>query len=342
MTPRERAIKAIQHQETDYLPYTVDFCGDAYEKLVRHYNGTTFLNGVEQHIVKTSAFGFPRENKIGNDIYQDAFGTQWDRSVDKGVGVIVSPLFTEETFDRYEFPDPTSLELYRHIPNFIEENKDKFIIASVPLSYFERSWAIYGMENVLIDMAVNEDFMFKMLDKILEYNLKLIDQLLKFDIDCVHINDDYGQQKGLIMGPALWRKYFKPGLKQMYDKIKSAGKYVYHHSCGDLVEIIPDFIELGVDILNPFQPESMDVFKVKEEYGKYITFHGGVSEQKTMALGTPDEVEKETYEKIIRLGKGGGYILGPSQEITRDVPIENVERFIKVITSQNCNIHFRT
>lgn len=336
MTPKERVIKAIQHQETGYLPYTVDFCGDAYEKWLKHYNGKSFMNGVDLHIVRTCALGFPREKKIKDDIYQDAFGTQWDRSMDKGVGVIVAPLLTEDSFDSFEFPDPTDPKLYKHFPRFVQENADKFKIASVPLSYFERSWAIYGFENVLMEMASNEDFMFKMLDKILEYNLKLIDQYLKFDIDCIHINDDYGQQKGLIMGPELWRKFFKPGLKQMYDRIKSSGKYVYHHSCGDLTEIIPDFIELGVDILNPFQPESMDVFTLKEEYGKYITFHGGVSEQKTLAFGTPDEVERETREKISRLGKGGGYILGPSQEITRDVPFENIERFIQVITSQNC------
>jgi uroporphyrinogen decarboxylase len=190
------------------------------------------------------------------------------------------------------------------------------------------------MENLLSDMAVNESFVFKLLDRIHDFNIKTIEQLLKYDIDCIHINDDYGQQVGLIMGPALWRKYFKPYLKEAVAKIKTGGKYVRLHSCGDLSEIMTDIVELGIDILNPFQPEAMDVYKIKREYGMYITFDGGVSEQSIMARGTPDDVERETMEKMKFLGKGGGYIVGPSQGITRDVPVENIDRFIKVVTSQ--------
>lgn len=334
MTPKERVIQAINHNETDILPYTVDMYDEIKEKMKDFYHDSNFSDKFNNHLFFIAAKGFPREKWINDNVWQDHFGVQWDRSMDKGVGINISPLFTEDSFDSYVFPDPTDASLFSTFPEAIEKEKDKFIIASVVMSYFERSWALYGFENVLMEMAVNEEFMFKLLGKILEYNLKLIDEYLKFNIDCIHINDDYGQQSGLIMGPVLWRKFFKPGLKTMSERIKSKGKLVYLHSCGNISEIMPDLIEIGIDIINPLQPEVMDVFKLKEEFGAKITFHGGISEQKTLNFGTPDDVESEMKEKIKKLGKGGGYIIAPSQGMTRDIPAENVDRFIKIVTSQ--------
>lgn len=333
MTPKERIIQAINHQETDIIPYSIELTAEARKKIVAYYGDPDFIKKLKFYYAGTGASGFPREKRINDNTFQDAFGIQWEQSEDNGFGVAKNHIFTEETFDEYEFPDPTMPELYSAIPKVIEENRERFIIAGRP-SYFETAWFTYGMENLLSDMVANESFVFKLLEKIHDFNMKTIEQFLKFDIDCIHINDDYGQQNGLIMGPSLWRKYFKPYLKESVEKIKSGGKYVRLHSCGDLSEIMPDIVELGIDILNPFQPEAMDVYKIKREFGRYITFDGGVSEQKVMALGTPDDVEKETREKMEILGKGGGYIVGPSQGITRDVPVENIDRFLKIITSQ--------
>ena len=333
MTLKERIICAINHKETDLIPYDFGLSGDYQKRMADYYNDPDFMNRIDRYYTFTGPSGYPREKKISDNVYQDAFGVQRETNEINGFGIALNHVFNEETFDEYEFPDPTVSVLYAGIPEHIEKNKHRFIIAG-GASYFETAWFTYGLENVLSDMAGNEFFMFKLLDRIHEFNLKKIEQLIKFDIECVHINDDYGHQHGLIMGPVLWRKYFKPYLKEAASKIKSGGKYVRLHSCGDISEIIPDLVEIGIDILNPFQPEAMDVYAIKREYGKYLTFDGGVSEQNVMVSGTPDDVERETRDKMRVLGKGGGYIVGPSQGITQDVPLENVDRFIKVITTQ--------
>lgn len=337
MTPKENIIQAIRHKETEIIPYSLDFCGDAAESLGRHPSVLEAMAGFTKYIARIAAYGFPREAILPNDIHQDAFGTQWDKSRDKGVGVVVAPMFNEKTFDSYEFPNPIDIRYYTHFPKFCKKNVNVFKIAVVPMCYFERSWALYGFENILADMLENECFVCRILEEILDYDLKLIGRYIEFDVDCVHLNDDYGQQHGLIMGPQNWRKYFKPGIKTMAEMIHKAGKYVYMHSCGDISEIMPDLIEIGIDILNPLQPETMDVFSLKKEYGNSISFHGGVSEQKVLARGTQADVRTEVLEKLEKLGKRGGYICAPSQEITKDVSIENILEFIKIVKQDNNN-----
>ena len=333
MTPKERVIRAVRHQTTDIIPYTIDMLGEVRSALTELY--PEIAESYTNHLVFMQPDGFPLAREVEKDIFSDHFGVIWNKSVDKGCGVVVGTLIDKDNFDDFVFPDPTDPVLYRHFPDFLERNNDLFIIGALSMSYFERAWTLYGMENLLIAMTEDEGFVYKLLEGILDYNLKLIGEYAKFDeIDCIHINDDYGQQTNLIMGPRLWRKFFKPGLKIMADKIKSAGKFVYLHSCGNISEIIPDLIEVGIDIVNPLQPEVMDVFALKREYGKNITFHGGVSEQRTLNFGTPDDVEHEIREKIKLLGEGGGYILAPSQCMTARVPVENAARFIQVATNQ--------
>ena len=331
MTNRERIIKAVKHQEADIIPYTVDLGPEMWEKLKNYYNNENFAQKLMSPLSYTGAGGFPVGGWLGDDIVQDHFGVRWDKSRDKGVGVVIENLVNEDNVDDFPFPDSSDPNLYAHMS---QRNPDQFVIAAVPLAYFERAWSLCGMENLLAGMAGDERFVFRLLERILDFNMTMIRHYVEYDIDCVHINDDYGQQTNLIMGPKHWRKFFKPGLKEMAGAVKSKGKYVYLHSCGNISEIIPDLIEIGVDIINPFQPEVMDVFHLKNEYGKDMTFHGGISEQMTLNFGTPDDVEREMRDKMARLGKGGGYILAPSQGMTANVPAENAARFIEVASSQ--------
>ncbi|MCL2664693.1 MAG: hypothetical protein FWE82_03695 [Defluviitaleaceae bacterium] len=304
ITLKDRVITSLGHNEPDVMPYSISMTKGAHDKMAEFYNDPDFMKGLDRYLVSAGVAS---------------------RLPDKW--------FTEQTFDDCEIFMQDSNERYDWLAKFAEENKDSFIIIA-GTSYFETAWGLYGMQNLMADMAGNEKFVYKIMDRIHEHYLNMIGQIVKFDIDCVHINDDYGMQTGLIMGPVCWRKFFKPYLKEAVAKIKSGGKYAQLHSCGDLREIMPDLVEIGFDILNPFQPEAMDVYEIKKEFGKYITFSGGVSEQKVMAQGTPDDVERETKEKMKLLGKNGGYIVGPSQAITDDVPAESIDRFIKIVTNQ--------
>ena len=116
----------------------------------------------------------------------------------------------------------------------------------------------------------------------------------------------------------------KPGAKKEYDLIRGAGLDVWVHSCGDIRKIVPDLIELGADVLNPVQPECMDIYELKKLYGERMTFWGGISTQKTLPYGTPEDVREETRRVSAAMGENGGYIIAAAQGIQADVPFENI------------------
>ncbi|HEB32194.1 MAG TPA: uroporphyrinogen decarboxylase, partial [Spirochaetes bacterium] len=214
--------------------------------------------------------------------------------------------------------------------SLLADERETFRMFLITMNYFERAWSLRGMENILSDMLLNEVFSHELFERILQHHLELLDTVLDYGFEAVYIGDDWGQQSGLIMGPPLWRKYIKPGMKQMFDKIKSRGKYVCLHSCGDLREIMSDLVDMGLDIYNTIQPEIYDLKKLKKEYGRHITFYGGISTQQFLPYASPDEVKDHTKAVKRIMGKSGGYIFAPTHSVTDDVPVENVLAMVDV------------
>jgi uroporphyrinogen decarboxylase len=168
-------------------------------------------------------------------------------------------------------------------------------------------------------------------DAITDYNCGLLEEVLRYDIDCVRFGDDWGQQHGLIFGGRLWRRFVKPRLARMYGMVKQAGKAVMIHSCGRVQELFPELIELGLDIFNPFQPEAMDPYEIKKQFGDRLTFFGGMSVQKLLPFGTPQQIRDETLRLMEHVGRGGGFIIAPSHDMPGDVPIENMVAFFETV-----------
>ena len=191
------------------------------------------------------------------------------------------------------------------------------------------------MENVLCDFIAEPEFMEAMLDKIVEYDLGVIDLVSGYDIDCVFFGDDWGQQKGLIMGYPIWNSFLKPRLRRLYNHVKSKGMFVAQHSCGDCSELFPDLIELGLDIYNTFQPEIYDIEHFKRLYGNAITFYGSISTQRLLPFATPDGVKAEMHRIMDILADGGGYIIAPTHVMPADIPPENVLAFLEVCQNEN-------
>jgi uroporphyrinogen decarboxylase len=136
------------------------------------------------------------------------------------------------------------------------------------------------------------------------------------------------------MGPAYWRKYIKPRMKTMFERVRNAGKKVLHHSCGDIHEILPDLIEIGLDVYQTFQPEIYDIKKIKKEYGKDLAFWGGISTQTLLPYASVDEVKRVINETISILGENGGYIAAPTHAVPYDVPPENIVAMIEAFQNQ--------
>ncbi len=195
------------------------------------------------------------------------------------------------------------------------------------------AWTLRGVQNLLMDFHDHPKFVRELLNTIADYNIAQMKEALKFDIDAVYFGDDWGQQRGLQMGPKLWREFIYPILEHMVRAVREGGKYVFIHSCGDVDELFDDLIDIGVNCFNPFQPEVMDVSTLFQKYRRRLIFHGGLSTQKTLPYGTIEQVRAET-RRLLQMGREGGYIFAPAHDVEGDVPLENILAFIELLLGQ--------
>jgi uroporphyrinogen decarboxylase len=196
-------------------------------------------------------------------------------------------------------------------------------------SVFEIAWALRGMQEFLIDLASQPEFPQYIMERLTEVYLENTRRMLEIageHIDMVYFYDDVATQNSLMISKQMWQEYVRPHHAKLIDLAHSFGKKVMYHCDGAIYPLIPELIELGVDLLNPIQPDAkgMDSRRLKEQFGDRLCFHGGVDIIKTLPRGTREEVIAEVRERVNVLGKGGGYILCSSHHIQPDTPVENV------------------
>jgi len=231
--------------------------------------------------------------------------------------------------DNYKFPDPLAEGRYDAAKETVDRYaKDYAIFGDLECSMFETSWYLVGLEKFLMDMAMEKPYVFALLDKVLEVNTEIGKQLIAIGADVIWAGDDFGGQNGMVMSPGTWRKVFKPRIRWMFEQFRRARADIKlaWHSCGSIVPIIGDFIEIGLDILNPIQPKAagMEPKFLKDNYGKDLTFFGGIDLQELMPYGTPRQIKDEVKRRMEILGKNGGYIVAPAHNIQDDTPLENI------------------
>jgi uroporphyrinogen decarboxylase len=331
MNPRERVWSTIRHVEPDRVPYHLSYTGPARAKLEAYY-GTTDLDQVlDNHLVKYKPRRPDAWQEVCPDYWRDEFGVLWNRTVDKDIGVVDEVRLRERTLAGYTFPDAHDPLRYRDLPAFVAQNSDRFRVINIGFSLFERAWSLRGMANLMIDMLEAPAWVDELLDAIVAFDLGLIQEVVRFDVDGVMFGDDWGHQRGLLFGGPLWRRFIRPRLAQLYSAVKQAGKVVLIHSCGKVQELFPELIELGLDVFNPFQPEVMDLYQVKKEFGRDLSFYGGMSIQKILPFGTPQQVRDEAHRLMDEIGRGGGFIIAPSHDMPGDIPLENMVAFAEAV-----------
>ena len=336
MTKRERVIAALNHQETDFIPYQIDFTHQAWEKMAKYYNDNDFYDKIGNHIDTCYYDGDPMPIPGKDGYFKDDFGVVWNRNgADKDIGVVESLLIPEPDLSNYSFPDVPVKRLRERCEKVIANAGDRFTFGAIGFSLFERAWTLTGMENLLAYMVVDPDFVHELFGKIVEYNMEILEIYMEYSFDGIFFGDDWGQQSGLIMGPKFWREFIKPQLARMYSMGKNSGRFIGQHSCGDIQEVYPDLIEIGLDVHQTFQPEIFDVCKIKSLYGNKLSFWGGISTQQLLPFATPDELVAKASEIMGIVGKGGGYIVAPTHGIPGDVPAENMHALIELCKNQN-------
>jgi uroporphyrinogen decarboxylase len=322
----------LEGRRPPYVPWSMGFTKEAREKLQRHYGCDDLEGPLENHLLKLgSDIGF--FDDLGNCRVRDVFGVVWDRSVDKDIGNVEGCVLPEPTLDGYRFPDPLDRRFFAEIPQKMARFPDRFRVFQIGFSLYERAWTLRGMANLMMDFLDHPEFVRRLFGRIADYNIAQVEEALKYDIDAVYFGDDWGQQHGLQMGPRLWREFVLPVLRRTYGAVRRAGKFVMIHSCGDVDELFDDLVAAGVNCFNPFQPEVMDVYGLLPRYRGRLAFHGGLSTQRTLPFGTVDDVCREV-ERLLDLGRDGGYIFAPAHDVEGDVPLQNMLAAIELVQNQ--------
>jgi len=214
---------------------------------------------------------------------------------------------------------------------------EKFGMIGIGWGIFEMAWRVRGFENVLMDCIAEEDFFEELLERLTVLRLRQVEKCKEVPADAIFFGDDWGDQRGVIIGPERWRRFLKPRQARIYDAVHAQGKYVINHCCGSIVDIMPDVIEIGMDVYESVQPEAhgMDPFQLKKDWGDKITFWGCLGSQSTIQFGTPEEIAARVDKLCREMGRGGGYILAPAKAIQPGTPVENSVALIEAFSRQN-------
>ena len=250
---------------------------------------------------------------------------------------------TVEDLDNYQgWPDMSDPSRVAHVRETASRlaRENEFAIMATPwlLFPFERAHAMQGMETFLLNMAMDPDFARVFLERITAHCKQLMGHFLEElgdNVDIIKIGDDLGMQKGLMISPQMYRDIIKPVHADFIDFIKSrTSAKVLFHSCGDVAPLIGDFIDIGVDILNPIQTSAgsiSDLPALKKQYGKNIVFCGAIDTHRILPFGSVTDVRDEVKRVLQILGPGGGYMIGAVHTIMNDVPPENVLAMVDAV-----------
>ncbi|MBC8181300.1 hypothetical protein H8E88_09255 [candidate division KSB1 bacterium] len=358
MKSKERVITALNHKQPDRPPVFVTVTpqiGEALNKMLAIKNDGLVDSFFANRISYTKALtqlgndcvcvatcwpeGFtPVENEDGSVTDEWGIVSKSTGMYNEMIGHPLAYVETIEELDEYTFPDPLAKGRFDFAREMIKKYGNDFaIIGEQECSVFEMSWYLVGLEKFLLDMMIEKPYIFELMDRVMEINLKQACQLIELGVDIIWTGDDMGDQNGMILSPELWRKIFKPRMQHVFSTFKKLNPNIKiaYHSCGSILPIIPDLIEIGLDILNPLQPlaKGMEAEPLKKEFGEKLSFFGGIDIQHLLPQGTPAEIKEVVKEKMQILGKNGGYILAPVHNIQPDTPIENVIALFDAVNS---------
>jgi len=349
MTPRERVLTSLSHSEPDKVPFTLSYGVNEYARKQLAQLLNLPVNELEHRLYrlpdikmlhvpfigpesrgcirgeeKFDYWGVIRKSKFnGFDYYDEIYHYPL-----AGLGDTI-------LLDDYEFPSPDWFD-YNALKETILKVKeeDDYAISVANANIFEHSWYMTGLENMLVLMAAEPDLAYALMQKVTDFYMELMERsLIAADglIDIIATSGDIGQQQGMLVSLPMWEKLIKPHHVRLNKMLHNYNVQIMYHTDGAVMEAIDGLTETGIDILDPLQFDAagMDPVKLKTAWGSKISFHGGISVQKTLPFGTPEEVRKEVNERISVLGRGGGYILAPSHAVQGGTPPENILAFIE-------------
>jgi len=365
MTPRERVMATLNLQEPDRVPVDLSQAvGDgitvtAYRNLIKYLElpdrqvrilaKLSQTARVDEDVLQRFRIDFRRidlgapdnwkDEPVGQDGYRDEWGVVRRRPKDGFYyDIVTSPLAEDDTFaslDRYRWPDPDDPGRYRGLreqARQLHEETDYAVVLVINCSFFLRCAELRGWENFYMDLAGNPKFAFALMERYLDVRLRMAELALEQvgeNIDIVMVSsDDVGMIDRTIVSPAMYRELIKPLQKKTFDffKARTPAKR-YYHCDGAVYSLMEDFLEIGVEALNPIQVSAAgmgDTKKMKEDFGDRLAFWGAIDTHHVLPHGSPEDVREEVRKRILDFGPGGGYVVCSVHNIQPEVPPENV------------------
>jgi uroporphyrinogen decarboxylase len=364
LTRKERMRRAVWRQPVDRLPVQTNYTGAMGAILAAHFQCPVkdLPARLDNHLLRVDVAHSPRLSADGKVSF-DWWGAGWGTETE-GYWHAVAPLAASTDLAAYPWPDPNApavlVEAERAI---VADRGQHFVAPNFGFALFERAWSLRGFDRLLMDLVDQPAWVEELMDRITDIQVTLARRFVALgckrreealtpdyeirnpkpefnqslltsaatdndswrSVDDGYFGDDYGAQRGLLFSPKLWRQLIKPRLARMFAVFRDAGLPVMLHSDGDIWPILLDLVDIGLTCLNPVQPEVLEHGRLYREFGKHITFYGGISTQEVLPKVAPAKVRAATLACMRDLAPDGtGLILGPSHRMQSDIPPENV------------------
>jgi len=321
------------------VPFSLGFEGDIAERLDAYYGGPEWRARLTPYITTVGGIDTVQQERVDEAHVRDVFGGLWRD--DRRPWHLVEPALKEPSFEGYAWPSADRFmgDIGARVADARRACAAKphsFQIISIGWGLFEHSWRIRGFEEALSDAVLRPEFYGELLDRLAELFVAFVNVWADVPADAIMFGDDWGFQQGVILGPERWRTFIKPRWARVYEAVHAQGKVVISHCCGSIVDVMPDIVEIGLDVLESVQPEprGMNPYALKRRWGDQITFWGALGSQSTIQFGSPEEIRAEVRRLCAEMGRGGGYILAPAKSLQPGTPLENAAAVVEAFTSQ--------
>ncbi len=344
MNHRENLLAAMRRQPCERVPFQFSMCDSLLDELEKRYGTRDVVEAFDmpvRYIALPAPKVMPDYRAFHKNVEELDFIDEWGVGHKRGSIAhfthFYSPMADYDTPQQVlDYPYPDLLAQYRwdEFKVLVDEaHAEGRAVAYSAVQVFEYAWYLRGLDNLLADMLTDEDMAAACLDKMCEIQCEISKRAAQCGVDLIIYGDDVGTQRSLMMSKDTWKRWIMPTTAAVIAAAKSVNPdlLAFYHSDGVITDIIPELIEIGVDILNPIQPECMDPIEIKNTYGDRLSFWGTLGTQTTLPFGTPQEVYDRTRELIQIVGKGGGFCIAPTHLLEPEVPFENFEAYLKAV-----------
>jgi len=327
LTHRDLVRAAFDHKETPYLPCSMLIEPPLQQRVDREL-GTDWHKKITNSLFMVGGFDTwdtMRPYKDGLTI--DAYGSVWQQTQD--IAELRVPVLTTMELEDYTFPtlkDFMNEEKWQANLDLIASRPDEYVVGNIGAGIYELTWRLLGVEDTLVDMIADPEKITFIFDKLTELLYQFVEKVCQLPVEAVIVHDDWCDQRGVIFGKPRWEDMIRSYYKELFELIHRHGKKVILHVCGNVSPVIPELIDIGLDVLESVQPEpaGMDPLLLKQQYGKDLAFWGGLGCQQAVTFFTPDQLRDEIVRLAEGMSKGGGYVMAPAKTLNESIPTENL------------------